>query len=126
MPTGSTITYIVSGTISPAATGTLANTASVAAPAGTTDPTTANNSATDSDTLAPQADLQITNTDGQTTVTPGSAIVLYDRGHQCRPEQRDRRHGGRHAAGHAHRSHVHGDRHRRCHRLHGQRHRQYQ
>ena len=88
---------------SAAATGTLANTASVAAPAGSTDPNAANNSATDTDTLAPQADLQITNTDGQTSRRAGRGGHLYDRGHQRRPEQRDRRHGHRHAAGHAHR-----------------------
>ncbi len=51
------MTYTVTATVSAAATGTLANTATVTAPAGVTDPTPGNNSATDTDTLTPQADL---------------------------------------------------------------------
>ena len=43
------------------------------APVGVTDPTPANNTATDTDTLTPQADLQITKTDGKTTVVPGTS-----------------------------------------------------
>ncbi len=73
MPVGSTITYTVTGTVSPSATGTLVNTATVAAPQGTTDPTPANNTATDTDTLTPQADLSITKTDNKTTVVPGTS-----------------------------------------------------
>ena len=76
MPAGSTITYVVSATVSPAATGTLANTASVAAPAGITDTNLANNSVTDTDTLTLQADLKITNSDGATTAVPG-AVITY-------------------------------------------------
>lgn len=72
MPAGSSITYTVTGTVSAAATGTLTNTATVTAPEGLTDPTPANNSATDVDTLTPQADVQITKTDGKTTVTAGT------------------------------------------------------
>lgn len=74
MPVGSIITYTVTAAISPAATGTLANTATVAAPAGV-DPNLANNSSTDTDTLTPQADLAITKTDGQTSAVPGSQII---------------------------------------------------
>jgi hypothetical protein len=43
----------VSAVISPNATGTLSNTATVTAPGGVSDPTAAKNSATDSDTLMP-------------------------------------------------------------------------
>lgn len=75
LPSGGSVTYTVSSTISSAATGTLSNTASVTAPAGTTDPTPGNNSATDSDTLTPQADLAITKTDGVTTVTAGGSTT---------------------------------------------------
>ena len=56
---GASVTYTLSGTISGSATGTLSNTASVSAPAGTTDPRSANNSATDSEpllTLGPDND----------------------------------------------------------------------
>ena len=39
------------------------------------DPNTADNSATDTDTLTPQADLGITKTDGVTTATPGGSVT---------------------------------------------------
>jgi hypothetical protein len=51
MPPASSITYKATGTISAAATGSISDTATVTAPAGATDPNTANNSATDTDTL---------------------------------------------------------------------------
>ena len=47
LPAGGSVTYTASCTISAAATGTLINTATVTAPAGVTDPTPGNNSATD-------------------------------------------------------------------------------
>jgi|GEM_PF-503812 len=75
LPVGSSITYTAVATISPAAVGTLSNTATVTAPPGTTDPTPGNNSASDTDTLTPQADLQITKTDGSATAIPGTAIT---------------------------------------------------
>jgi len=75
LPSGGSVTYTASCTISAAATGTLSNTATVTAPAGTTDPTPGNNSATDSDTLAGSADLSITKTDGVTTATPGGSVT---------------------------------------------------
>ena len=73
LPVGSTVTYTLTGTVNAAATGTLANTATVAVPSGVTDPTPANNSATDTDTLTPQADLRITKTDGKSSVAAGSS-----------------------------------------------------
>jgi len=75
LPAGGSVTYTASCNISAAATGTLSNTATVAAPAGVTDPTPGNNSATDSDTLSPSADLSITKTDGVTTATPGGSVT---------------------------------------------------
>jgi uncharacterized repeat protein (TIGR01451 family) len=75
MPAGSTITYIATGTISPAATGSLSNAATVTAPAGVTDSNSTNNSATDTDTLTPQADLQITKTDGVFAAVPGTSTT---------------------------------------------------
>ena len=53
----------------------LTNTATVTAPAGVTDPTPGNNSATDSDTLGASADLSITKTDGVTTATAGGSVT---------------------------------------------------
>ena len=74
LPRNATVTYTLVANISAAATGSLANTATVTAPLGVTDPTPANNSATDTDTLTPIADLSITKTDGATTAVPGAAI----------------------------------------------------
>jgi uncharacterized repeat protein (TIGR01451 family) len=75
LPSGGSVTYTASCTISAAATGTLSNTATVTAPAGVTDPTPGNNSATDNDTLGASADLSITKTDGVTTATPGGSVT---------------------------------------------------
>jgi uncharacterized repeat protein (TIGR01451 family) len=61
IPAGSTITYTIHATIASSATGTLSNAATLTAPAGLD--TNSKTSATDTDTLTPQADLQITNTD---------------------------------------------------------------
>ncbi|QNN55718.1 DUF11 domain-containing protein [Diaphorobacter ruginosibacter] len=52
LPMGASVTYTVKATVASTATGTLSSTATIAAPAGMTDPTPANNSATDSDTVA--------------------------------------------------------------------------
>ena len=67
-------TYTATCTINASATGTLSNTATVSS--GVTDPVPANNSATDTDTLTPQADIGITKTDGVTTAAPGVATWL--------------------------------------------------
>jgi uncharacterized repeat protein (TIGR01451 family) len=74
LPAGGSVTYTATCTISPAATGTLANTATVSAGA-MPDPSPANNSATDTDTLVPQADLAITKNDGVASVIPGNAVT---------------------------------------------------
>ncbi len=75
LPVGASVTFTVMGTVSAAAVGTLSNTATVAAPAGVTDPNPGNNSATDSDTLTPIADLAITKTDGAATAVPGTPVI---------------------------------------------------
>ncbi len=72
LPASGSVTYTATCAIAAAATGTLSNTAT-ATFAG--DPNTANNSATDTDTLTPQADLAITKTDGVTTATPGGSVT---------------------------------------------------
>ncbi|MBK9605468.1 MAG: DUF11 domain-containing protein [Betaproteobacteria bacterium] len=71
---GNFLTITVSGTVSPSATGDLVNTATVTAGGGQTDPTPGNDSATDTDTPAPQTNLGITKTDGSATYTAGAAI----------------------------------------------------
>jgi uncharacterized repeat protein (TIGR01451 family) len=72
LPAGASVTYTATCTIAVSATGTLSNTAT-ATFAG--DPNTANDSATDTDTLTPQADLAITKTDGVTAATPGGSVT---------------------------------------------------
>ena len=72
MPAGSKIIYKAKGKLSSAATGNLLNTALVAVPAGMSDPNSANNSATDSDTITFKADLKVTVTDGKTTAIAGT------------------------------------------------------
>jgi uncharacterized repeat protein (TIGR01451 family) len=62
LPSGGSVTYTVTGTLAANATGTLANTAAVAAPSGVTDPTPGNNSATDTDPINLVADPSITKT----------------------------------------------------------------
>lgn len=75
LPAGGSVTYTATASISAAATGALSNTASVSPPGGVTDPSPGNNSATDTDTLTPQADLSITKTDGVTTAVPGGSVT---------------------------------------------------
>ena len=75
LASGANITFTLSGTVLSSATGNLTNTANVTTPPGVTDPTPGNNTATDTDTPAPKADLQITKTDGNTTYTPGTGVT---------------------------------------------------
>jgi uncharacterized repeat protein (TIGR01451 family) len=63
------VTFTLSGTVSADATGVLINTASVTPPAGTSDPSSANN--TDLNTLTPSADLSV-NKSGPTSLIPGT------------------------------------------------------
>jgi uncharacterized repeat protein (TIGR01451 family) len=72
---GGTATYLLTGTVSQAATGTLTNTVTVAPGLGGADPVPANNSATDTDTLAPKADLTIVKSDAPDPVQPVGALV---------------------------------------------------
>jgi uncharacterized repeat protein (TIGR01451 family) len=72
LPASASVTYTATCAVAASATGTLSNTATVTI-AG--DPNAANNSATDTDTLTPQANLGITKTDGVTTATPGNSVT---------------------------------------------------
>ena len=74
MPASSSVTYTATCNIDPAATGTLSNTATVAA--SIADPTPGNNSATDNDTtLFLNADLIATLTDAVDPVNAGDPIT---------------------------------------------------
>ena len=71
LPSAGSVTFTVNATIAGGASGTISNTANIAAPAGVTDPTPANNSATDSDTVAAATNLALAKTVGSATYTPG-------------------------------------------------------
>ena len=65
----------MNATVAGGASGTIANTATIAVPVGVTDPTPANNSATDTDTVNLVADLSITKSDGVATVNAGATTT---------------------------------------------------
>jgi uncharacterized repeat protein (TIGR01451 family) len=71
----SVLTFTLTGTVWQTATGNIANTALVTPPLGITDPITNNNTSTDDDPLVPQADLQITKTNGVNGVVPGTSTT---------------------------------------------------
>ena len=71
---GGTATYTATCNIQATAIGALSNTAT-ATVGGVTDPATGNNTATDTDTLVPTADVSITKTDGSPTATPGAPVT---------------------------------------------------
>ncbi|MEX1309083.1 MAG: S8 family serine peptidase, partial [Candidatus Sulfomarinibacteraceae bacterium] len=75
LPFGSSVTYSVTATIDPGATGAVINTATVTPPSGVPDPNPGNNSATDTTTLTPEVDLQITKTDGLTSAASGDPVT---------------------------------------------------
>ena len=75
LPFGGTATYTAVCDVDPGATGTVTNTATVAAAAGVADPVAGNDSATDVDTMAPEADLAITKDDGVTLALPGDVLT---------------------------------------------------
>ncbi|MEP1059936.1 MULTISPECIES: DUF7507 domain-containing protein [Cyanophyceae] len=75
LASGQSVTLTISGTVSPSATGTVTNTATVAPPSGTTDPTSGNNSATDTTTITPTADLRLTKTVNVPAPAVGSTII---------------------------------------------------
>src|SRR4029079_5999843 len=74
LPVGASVTYTATCAINASATGTLSNTPTVSGGA-TGDSNPANNSATDTDTLTPQANLGITKTDGVTTAIAGGSVT---------------------------------------------------
>ena len=76
MATGSTLTYLATGTVALTANGTVSDVVSVAVPSGSTDPNGTNNSATAYVSTVPTADLKITNTDNSGgTEIPGKSYT---------------------------------------------------
>jgi len=72
---GGTATFTVTATVDSSASGDLVNTARVEEPAGVTDPTPDNNTATDVDEFQPLIDLAITKTDGREIAQAGAATT---------------------------------------------------
>ena len=64
LPAGGSVTFTVDATLDASATGVLSNTATLTPPVGLVDATTADHSATDVDTITPEADLTISKTHG--------------------------------------------------------------
>ena len=74
LPSG-TLTYTLNATINPAAAGSLTNTATISLATGATDPNPANNTASDTDTLTPRADLSVAKSDSPDPVAPGGTLT---------------------------------------------------
>jgi uncharacterized delta-60 repeat protein/uncharacterized repeat protein (TIGR01451 family) len=72
---GESAVLTLSGTIDPAATGTLTNTATVAPPPGFADPFPGNDTASDVDTLTPEADLEMLKSDNGDPIDIGNFLV---------------------------------------------------
>ncbi len=75
LPSGGDVSYTANCAIASSATGSLANTATVTTAAGIADPSSGNNTATDTDTLTPSANLGISKTDGVTSAAPGGSVT---------------------------------------------------
>ena len=72
---GGSAVITLTGTVPGGTSGTLSNTASVAAPSGVTDPNGANNTATATTPLVAQADLSITKTASRSSYVAGSPLT---------------------------------------------------
>ncbi|RKZ66090.1 MAG: hypothetical protein DRQ48_11040, partial [Gammaproteobacteria bacterium] len=72
---GASLIFTATGTVDPAASGMLANTAAVAIPEGMTEINEANNSATDTDILVPSTDLSVTLDNGVSEAVPGEGVT---------------------------------------------------
>lgn len=77
VPSGGQVQFVLTGTIATTATGSLANTATVYAPPTVNDRTPADNTATDTDTLAPIADLSMVLTDNPDGAVDEDAPLSY-------------------------------------------------
>ena len=73
LPVGGGVTYTATCAIDSNATGTVSNTATVSS--SLTDHNPGNNSASDDTSLSPEADVEVTKTDGLTEVSPGDQLT---------------------------------------------------
>jgi uncharacterized repeat protein (TIGR01451 family) len=75
LPVGGSVTLTATCTVDGGATGSLSNTATVSVPVGVIDPNPGDNTATDIDTLVPEADLSISKTDGLSFVVQPATLT---------------------------------------------------
>ncbi len=75
LPSGGSVTFLVTGTVDPSTTGVLTNTATVTEPAGVFDPTPGNNEATDVNNANIVADLQVSKTATPSPFVPGRTLT---------------------------------------------------
>src|SRR4029079_14413143 len=75
LPVGATVTLSLTGALNASSSAALANTATIAPPAGATDPDPANNTATDTAPMAPVADLSVTKTADHPSAVPGDVVT---------------------------------------------------
>jgi uncharacterized repeat protein (TIGR01451 family) len=73
LPSGASVVITINGVVSPGATGTISNTATIALPPGVSDPDQGNNTSTVSTPVTPTADVSIIKT-APSNATPGSSI----------------------------------------------------
>lgn len=74
IPSGGTLTFTVTATVT-ATGGSVVNTATVSVPATTIESNTGNNTASDTDTVTPTADLTLTKTNGVSSVNPAGTTT---------------------------------------------------
>jgi uncharacterized repeat protein (TIGR01451 family) len=74
LPVGAWLTYTLQATVAPGARGVLSNTADVTTPVNANDPISANNRATDADSLSPLVDLTVVQTSSADLVVAGSGV----------------------------------------------------
>ena len=77
----------------------LSNTATIAVPAGTTDPVPGNNTATDTDAAGPQADLAISKASNPNPYVPGALLTYTIVVSNAGPSEREQRAGAGCVAG---------------------------
>lgn len=69
------VTFKLTATVAPGATGSVTNTIRAVPPAGAVDADLANNVASDTDQLRPVADLQVSITNNRSTLVPGTDVI---------------------------------------------------
>ena len=75
LPGGTSVTFTATCAVSVSASGSISNTATITPPSGVVDPNTANNTATDTDSIAIATAVRLAITDNVDTAEPGDALT---------------------------------------------------